>query len=67
MHKTHAVIFETRVHLVSLHSCCQCSKVLSPSAYATINDTFYCPTHYERMFMARGSYAALQLSTAVTV
>ncbi|KAL5476302.1 hypothetical protein EMCRGX_G026228 [Ephydatia muelleri] len=48
-------------------SCCQCSKVLSPSAYATINDTFYCPTHYERMFMARGSYAALQLSTAVTV
>ena len=41
------------------HSCSQCSKVLSPSAYATISDTFYCPTHYERLFMQRGSYNAL--------
>lgn len=48
-----------QLHTNSPCSCRQCSKPLTPSDYATIDDRFYCLVHYERLYMEKGGYSAL--------
>lgn len=36
--------------------CIQCGKKLTTSTFATIENKFYCLTHYERMYKEKGGY-----------